>query len=295
MQSTEKLFERDSFARAADSVLLAAEPLQDGVRAALAATVFYPEGGGQPGDRGVLRFAAGEARVRDVHAEDGVIWHELDALPAGVRPGDAVRGELDWDWRFDKMQQHTGEHILSGTLHRLFGAENTGFHIGAEIVRMDTSIPLTAAQLAQAETEANAVIWADVPVGVGCPPPEELARLVYRSKKAIDGPVRIVDIPGADTCACCGTHVARTGQVGLVKILASEHYKGGERLSVVCGGRALAEMQAMTGRQAAIGTLLSASRERTAEAVGRIYKEYTALKFAHFGMAGGCLRRWPRR
>ncbi len=286
MQTTTKLYEQTPYARAADTVLLAAEPIPGGVRAALAATVFYPEGGGQPADCGTLRFAQGESPVRDVHEEGGVVWHTLDALPAGAAPGDAVHAEIDWNRRFDKMQQHTGEHILSGTLHRLFGAENVGFHIGADAVRMDTSVPLNETQLLQAETEANAVIWADVFVEVSYPSPAALAQMTYRSKKAIEGQVRIVSIPGADVCACCGTHVARTGEVGFIKILADEHYKGGERLSVVCGGRALAEMQAAVQRQADIGALLSARRELTAAAVHRVYEEYTALKFAHFGMAG---------
>jgi alanyl-tRNA synthetase len=286
MQKTIRQYERDVFARRCESTLLAVQAEGGTVRAALDATIFYPEGGGQPADRGTLAFAQGTAQVLDVHEEDGVIWHTLDALPAGAAPGAAVCGEIDWARRFDHMQQHTGEHILSGTLHRLYGADNVGFHIGGACVRMDTSIPLSAAQLEQAEREANAVIWADAPVQAFYPAPEALAQMTYRSKKAIEGAVRIVSIPGADVCACCGTHVRTAGQVGLIKIIASEHYKGGERLSVVCGARALADMQAAVQRESEIGALLSAKRTLTAEAVQRVYGEYTALKFAHFGMAG---------
>ena len=131
---------------------------------------------------------------------------------------------------------------------------------------------------------SNRIVWQDVPVVISYPTPEELATLTYRSKKEIAGQVRIVTIPGADVCACCGTHTATTGQVGQIKILTAENYKGGVRLSVVCGRRALAEAQAMRARQADIGALLSAKSTETAHAVHRVYEEYTALKFAHFGL-----------
>ena len=216
--------------------------------------MFYPEGGGQPADRGTLTLPDGTVlRVLDVHEQAGVIWHTVDALPAAAAPGAAAAGCIDWDWRFDKMQQHTGEHILSGILHQMFGAENVGFHVGSEVVRMDTSVPISPEGLRQAELAANRIVWQDVPVLISYPTREELAALVYRSKKEIEGQVRIVTIPGADVCACCGTHTRTTGQVGQIKILASENYKGGMRLSVVCGARALAAAQAMRARQADIG------------------------------------------
>ena len=287
MQRTEKYFEKDAFRKSAAGVILAAEAdtTTGGGRIALDGTVFYPEGGGQPADRGTLTLADGTVlHVTDVHETGGVIWHTVDALPEAAQPGTAVTGAIDWAWRFDKMQQHTGEHILSGILHQMFGAENVGFHIGSDAVRMDTSVPISAEGLREAETAANRVIWEDVPVVITYPTPEELAALTYRSKKEIAGQVRIVTIPGADVCACCGTHTATTGQVGQIKILASENYKGGVRLSVVCGGRALREAQAMRSRQADIGALLSAKADQTAVAVHRVYDEYTALKFAHFGL-----------
>ena len=226
MQPTEKLYEADAFTRRFTAAVLACEPVPGGWRAALDRTAFYPEGGGQPCDTGTL----GGAAVTGVHASGGVIWHTLDApLPVGGR----VEGELDWARRRDHMEQHTGEHILSGTLHRLFGAENVGFHIGQPAVRMDMNRPLNSAQLAEAEAAANAAVRADAPVRAWYPEPGELAGLAYRSKKELDGPVRLVDAGGADLCACCGTHLGRTGQVGLIKILSAQHYKGGTRLAVV--------------------------------------------------------------
>ena len=286
MQPTHKYYEADAYRREADAVILAAEPDgRGGGKLALDGTVFYPEGGGQPADHGTLTLPDGaQLTVTDVHEQGGVIWHRVDALPDTAAPGTAVTGRIDWAWRFDKMQQHTGEHILSGILHQMFGAENVGFHIGSDAVRMDTSVPISAEGLREAELAANRIVWQNVPVLITYPTREELARMTYRSKKEIEGQVRIVTIPGADVCACCGTHTAATGAVGQIKILAAENYKGGVRLSIVCGERALLAAQAMRQRQADIGALLSAKPSETAHAVHRVYDEYTALKFAHFGL-----------
>ena len=286
MQPTQKYYEADAYRREADAVILAAEPDgRGGGKLALDGTVFYPEGGGQPADHGTLTLPDGaRLTVTDVHEQGGVIWHRVDALPDTAAPGTAVTGRIDWAWRFDKMQQHTGEHILSGILHQMFGAENVGFHIGSDAVRMDTSVPMSAEGLREAELAANRIVWQNVPVLITYPTREELARMTYRSKKEIEGQVRIVTIPGADVCACCGTHTAATGAVGQIKILAAENYKGGVRLSIVCGERALLAAQAMRQRQADIGALLSAKPSETAHAVHRVYDEYTALKFAHFGL-----------
>ena len=286
MQPTQKYYEADAYRREADAVILAAEPDgRGGGKLALDGTVFYPEGGGQPADHGTLTLPDGaRLTVTDVHEQGGVIWHRVDALPDTAAPGTTVTGRIDWAWRFDKMQQHTGEHILSGILHQMFGAENVGFHIGSDAVRMDTSVPISAEGLREAELAANRIVWQNVPVLITYPTREELARMTYRSKKEIEGQVRIVTIPGADVCACCGTHTAATGAVGQIKILAAENYKGGVRLSIVCGERALLAAQAMRQRQADIGALLSAKPSETAHAVHRVYDEYTALKFAHFGL-----------
>ena len=286
MQPTQKYYEADAYRREADAVILAAEPDgRGGGKLALDGTVFYPEGGGQPADHGTLTLPDGaRLTVTDVHEQGGVIWHRVDALPDTAAPGTAVTGRIDWAWRFDKMQQHTGEHILSGILHQMFGAENVGFHIGSDAVRMDTSVPISAEGLREAELAANRIVWQNVPVLITYPTREELARMTYRSKKEIEGQVRIVTIPGADVCACCGTHTAATGAVGQIKILAAENYKGGVRLSIVCGERALLAAQATRQRQADIGALLSAKPSETAHAVHRVYDEYTALKFAHFGL-----------
>ena len=235
-------------------------------------TAFYPEGGGQPADRGTL----GGADVLDVHEKGGQVTHRLSA-PLAV--GETVTGQVDLARRLEMSQQHTGEHILSGTLHAMFGAENVGFHIGQDYLTMDTSVPISDEGLAEAEARANRVIWQDVPVEAVWHTKEELADLTYRSKKELEGPVRIVTVPGADCCACCGTHVERTGQVGMVKIIDWQNYKSGVRLFVVCGVRALRYFETQRAEAAAIRATLSAKAGQLAEAVQRQSGELEAARY----------------
>lgn len=239
---------------------------------ALDATVFYPEGGGQPCDLGTLDGVP----VLAVHQDgENIIWHRT---AAPLEAGRQVEAAIDWDRRFDLMQQHTGEHILSGTLHRMFGAENVGFHIGSPWVRMDIDLPLTPDQLAQAERAANRTVQRDGPIRCWYPAPQELAQLHYRSKKELDGPVRLVDAAGADLCACCGTHVATAGQVGVIQILSAQHYKGGVRLAVACGMRAVAEMQVLRADAQAAGARLSVPAGQLTGAAERLLAAQSAQK-----------------
>ena len=272
MCALQKLYYQNSLLFSFSAAVTACEAAGEGKwKAALTATAFYPEGGGQPADRGTL----GGAQVLDVHEKEGEIWHTLDApLPVG----ETVEGAVDACRRIDLMQQHTGEHILSGTLHRMFGAENVGFHISADTLTMDTSCEISAEGLAEAEREANCTIWNDTPVHCWWPDPEELAGTAYRSKKALEGPVRLVNIPGADCCACCGTHLPTAGMVGSIKIIAHERYKGGTRLTVVCGARALADYADKCAQTARIGARLSAKPAAVADAVERLAAENADLK-----------------
>lgn len=267
---TDKLYETDSYAQTFTATVTACTPVAGGFAVVLDRTAFFPEGGGQPFDIGRL----GNARVLAVHTDGETITHTTDApLPVGA----AVEGVLDWDRRLDAMQQHTGEHILSGTLHRLYGAENVGFHIGSPYVRMDTSIPLTAEQLAEAEAQANAAVRADTSVRCYVPDPDTLAHTEYRSKKELEGPVRLVEA-GGDRCACCGTHLARTGEVGLIKIVSSQHYKGGMRLAVACGQRAYDAVATGWADAEAAGRRLSAPVGSLEAAVTRLQGGETQLK-----------------
>lgn len=267
---TEKLYETDSYLQRFTATVLACTEGPDGCGVVLDRTAFFPEGGGQPWDTGRL----GDARVLAVRTDGETITHTTDTpLPVGA----VVEGVLDWPARLDAMQQHTGEHILSGTLHRLYGADNVGFHIGSPFVRMDTSIPLTAEQLAAAEAQANAAVRADTPVYCYVPDAATLAATEYRSKKELEGPVRLVEA-GGDRCACCGTHLARTGEVGLIKIISAQHYKSGMRLAVACGQRAFDAVAGGWADAESAGRLLSAPVGRLTDAVARLQSGETQLK-----------------
>lgn len=267
---TQKLYETDAYRQEFTARVLSCTPCKGGYAVVLDRTAFFPEGGGQPCDVGTL----GSARVTEVHTDGITITHTADAP---LSPGTEVTGRIDWTRRLDAMQQHTGEHILSGTLHRLYGAENVGFHIGTPYVRMDTSIPLTAGQLAAAEAEANAAVRADTPVRCYVPDAATLAATEYRSKKELEGPVRLVEA-GGDCCACCGTHLARTGEVGLIKIVSVQHYKTGMRLAVACGQRAYDAVAAVFADAEAAGRLLSAPAGSLTPAVENRQNGETALK-----------------
>ena len=267
---TEKLYEVDSYVQSFTAQVVSCTPVPGGFAVVLDRTAFFPEGGGQPCDTGRL----GGARVLAVHTDGETITHTTDAP---LTAGETVDGCLDWPARLDAMQQHTGEHILSGALHRLFGAENVGFHIGSPYVRMDTSIPLTQEQLAQAEAEANAAVRADTPVHCWVPDPETLAHTDYRSKKELTGDVRLVEA-GGDCCACCGTHLARTGEVGLIKIISAQHYKTGMRLAVACGQRAYDAVAAICADAEAAGRVLSAPAGSLTPAVENRQNGEAALK-----------------
>lgn len=275
MLSTRRLYEQDSGLTTCRATVLACRPdpgQPELWQTALDATVFYPEGGGQPCDLGTLD---GQPVLAVEQDSAGVIWHRT---AAALTPGQTVEGRIDAARRRDLMQQHTGEHILSGTLHRMFGAENVGFHIGSPWVRMDMDLPLTADQLARAERRANELVQQDREVRCWYPAAEELARLDYRSKKEIAGPVRLVDVGGADLCACCGTHLTRTGQVGLIKIVSAQHYKGGVRLAVACGMRAFDEVQRLQADAQAAGARLSVPAGQLAQAADRLLEAQAAAR-----------------
>ena len=240
-------------------------------RAVLDRTAFFAEGGGQPADTGVL----GGARVLDVHEQDGVITHWLDAP---LTPGETVQGEVNAAVRLDHSQQHTGEHILSGLTCAAHGCRNVGFHIGKDAVTVDFSAALTGEEIRRLELRANEIVWQDVPVRCWYPEPEELETLTWRSKKELTGAVRIVAIEGADTCACCGTHVPTTGAVGQIRVLHWMNYKGGVRLTIACGGRALLAGQAMQDENQTVSRLLSAPQGALAGAVQRLLAERDSLR-----------------
>ena len=268
---TVKLYYADAFMRTFDATVLACR--QEGKKwlITLDQTAFYPEGGGQPADHGTL----GGARVTDVQEKDGAILHTCDkALPEG----ETVRGEIDWARRFDHMQQHSGEHIVSGMLCSTYHCDNTGFHMGESSVIIDYNADIPWEGVLEIERRANRYIWENHPFEALYPSAEELKTLPYRSKKELTGQVRITRFPGADCCACCGTHVALSGQVGLVKFIGWQKFRDGVRLELVCGARAVNTLALHWEQNSAIGRSLSAKPDKTAAAVERLLGEVQSLK-----------------
>ena len=268
---TEKLYYQDPYQTTFTARVLTCEPSKGGCLVTLDRTAFYPEGGGQPADHGVL----GGVTVTDVHEKDGVIFHTCDKV---VEPGSTVEGSIDWTRRFDHMQQHSGEHILSGLLCSLYDCSNVGFHLGADTVTIDYDRELTWEQVLEAERQANEAIWRDTPAEITFPAPDALAQLDYRSKKELTGQVRIVTFPGADCCACCGTHVRRAGEVGLIKVLSCQKFREGVRLEILCGQRAYRYLSRIYEQDHAVARLLSVKPQDAFAAVERQNAELTAAK-----------------
>ena len=281
---TEKLYYADAFLREFTAKVLTCEKGKAGYLVTLDRTAFYPEGGGQPADHGTLNGIA----VTDVHEKDGVIFHTAEAA---VEPGETVMGAIDWARRFDHMQQHSGEHILSGILCRDYHCDNVGFHLGADTVTIDYNADITWEQALAAERKANEVIWADAPVEIAYPSPAELEALDYRSKKALTGQVRIVTFPEADCCACCGTHVLRAGQAGLVKVLSCQKFREGVRMEIVSGQRALSYLGHVYDQARSVGQRLSVKPDAILPAVERLEEEQTALKAREAVMEDHLFRR----
>ena len=268
---TVKLYYENAYTQDFTAVVQSCEAAKNGFAVTLDRTAFYPEGGGQPADHGTL----GEARVLDVHEKDGVVTHLCDrALSVGAEVG----GRIDWARRFDHMQQHSGEHIISGLLCSTFHCDNVGFHMGADVVTIDYNAPITWEQALEVERRANAYIWADHPIRIWYPSAEELAALPYRSKKELTGAVRITEFPGADRCACCGTHVTSSAQVGLLKLLSCQKFRDGVRLELLCGQRALDCLASGWEQARQIGQALSVKPQSAFAAVSRLQEELLSLK-----------------
>lgn len=234
-------------------------------------TAFFPEGGGQYADTGLL----GNIRVLDVHERDGIVYH-LTEGPLDVDT--EVEGIIDWELRFMKMQQHTGEHIVSGLVHTGFGYRNVGFHLGSEDCTMDFNGEITREELKELEWAANEAVFKNLRVEVSYPSKEVLETLEYRSKIEIEGQVRIVTIPGYDVCACCAPHVENTGEIGLIKLTNVQRYKGGVRVTMLCGFRALMDYQEKERHVKHISALLCAKENEVSKAVEHLKEEQGKLK-----------------
>ena len=268
---TRKLYYEDSFQKGFASTVASCEEVKGGYAVVLEETAFYPEGGGQPCDVGTL----GSANVLDVREKDGVIVHLCDRpLTAGA----SVSGKLDWARRFDHMQQHSGEHICSGLICERFHCDNVGFHMGADTVTIDFNADISWEELLEIEQTANLYIYEDHPIDIQFHRGAELDKIDYRSKKPLEGDVRIVAFPGADCCACCGTHVARSGQVGLVKFLSVQKFRDGVRIEMLAGRRAHRYLSACWEQDVHVAQALSVKPTASLAGVERVLAELSALK-----------------
>ena len=264
--TTEKLYYIDSHLLDFEATVLDCRETEKGWAAILDKTAFFPEGGGQPADTGLI----GTVPVRDVQERAGEILHFCgEALPVGAH----LPCRVEREQRLTRMQNHSGEHIVSGLAHRLFGCENVGFHMGEDCMTIDFDREISWQQLMEVETLANEAVRDNLPVLCSFPEGETLQALEYRSKLDLTENVRIVEIPGIDRCACCAPHVERTGEIGLIKILDAERHRGGVRLSLCCGMLALKDYRVKQENIAAISQALSAKRHETAGAVTRLLAE----------------------
>lgn len=281
---TIKLYNISAYESSFTATVLRCEPEDGGFSVLLHQTLFFPEAGGQSCDSG--RIAG--LPVLWVEEKAGEIFHHL---PSPLPVGETVQGEIDFPARYRKMQCHTGEHIFSGTLHRLYGCDNVGFHLGDDGMTVDTDRFLTAEEIAVAEAETNAAIRRNLPVEVLYPTPEEAAGLLYRSKKEITSELRIVRIGDVDTCACCAPHVKATGEVGLLKVTECRKHKSGVRMKLLAAADAVSDYQEKHRTAVFLSQLLSVPPEKIQEPVQTLLQETGRMKGEIAALRREILRR----
>lgn len=269
---TRKLYYEDSHIREFDATVRSCVERDGAFEIVLGKTAFFPEGGGNPADVGVL----GGVNVLHTFERGDEVVHRCDwALETGA----SVHGEIDWEKRFSNMQNHTAEHIVSGIVHRRHGYSNVGFHMGAEGVIVDFDGFVDDMELSDIEREANEVVWRNAAVTGSFPAPEELPHLEYRSKLELTENVRLVTIEGVDVCACCAPHVKRTGEIGVIKIFESIRRKNGVRIRMLAGDRAYEDLARRAKSVSEISALLSAKQDGVSGAVQRLLSEREALSY----------------
>ena len=274
---TRKLYYEDSHLREFEATVLKCEQAEKGWEVSLDATAFYPEGGGQACDLGTL----GGVRVLDTRERGETVIHLCDGP---LTPGERVLGFIDWERRFDQMQQHSGEHILSGLIHRHFGYHNVGFHVGNGAMEVDFDGPMTLEQVLELEGLANRAVWQNLPIRCWYPAEAELPTVGYRTKKALPWPVRIVEVPGFDKCACCGVHVKATGEIGIIKVLSVAKFRQGVRIQLLCGGRAYDYLRRVFEQNRQVSQVFSAQLTETGNAAKRVNDALAAEKFRGAGL-----------
>ena len=280
---TEKLYDTDAYATNFEATILQVEPTSKGLCLILDKTLFFPEEGGQNCDKGILILDETEYAVKYAGLEKRngveVICHYVEGDETVFDMGDKVKGKIDWQDRYDKMQNHSGEHVLSGIIHNEFGFDNVGFHLNDELFTMDFNGVITKEQLEFLEKRANEIVMENVAVYGEYLPDEELAVLDYRSKKEIEGAVRIVTIEGYDKCACCAPHVKSSIEIGLIKIVKAENWKGGMRLTVLCGSRAYKDYAKKHEILQTLSRSFSTSEDKLANVVEGLKNNLSDLEF----------------
>ena len=270
MNKTVKLYDVDSFTSEFSAEVLECHKCENGYNVVLSATAFFPEGGGQAGDRGFIDGI----EVLDTQIKDDIIYH---ICKEPIEAGKTVNAKLDFSRRFSFMQNHSGEHVISGIINRLYGFDNVGFHLGEDFATLDFNGLFTPEQLSTIEQKANQKVWDNLEIKAYYPEKEELESLSYRSKKEIDGDIRIVEIENTDICACCAPHVKRTGQIGLIKFFGSEKMRGGTRIYMKCGAFALEDCRKKYSSVFAISNLLSSAADDIVSSVENLLSKNEAL------------------
>lgn len=274
---TRKLYYEDSHTRTFSAKVLSCEKTEKGYAVILDATAFYPEGGGQAADTGTL----GNAKVLDTRERGEQVVHTCNGP---LNPGETVEGHIDYDARFLRMQQHSGEHIVSGIINRRWGYHNVGFHMGAESTTIDFDGIVPQEALPELEAECNAAVWANIPLRIWTPSPEELPKVNYRTKRALPWPVRIVEVPGYDTCACCGTHVSATGEIGIIKLFSAVNFRNGTRMEMACGKLAYNILNAAYEQNKLVSQAFSAKPMETGAAAQRMNEALAREKYRVVGL-----------
>ena len=280
---TEKLYDTDSYLSEFTCKVISLYSNKNYLCLETDRTAFFPEGGGQTCDKGTFDGI----NVENIQIIEGKIVHFVknsDENAEKFRIGTVLTGKIDMKKRFSDMQQHSGEHIFSGIVNSLYGYNNVGFHLGTEVVTLDFDGELNEDDICKVENLVNKTIWDNLEIKVSFPSDDELKKIKYRSKIEIDGQVRLVEIPGIDICACCAPHVKHTGEIGIVRVVNFERYKGGTRVSILCGERAFYDLRHKLKQNRLVSNLTSAKQDETAAAVERLKNENEKLKYDIVGL-----------
>lgn len=269
---TNRIYYTEPYRRSFDATVVSAEPNDGRLHVTLDQTSFYPTSGGQPFDTGTL---GGAAVIDVIDGEDGAITHVVSGT---LRPGEVVSGEIDWDRRFDHMQQHTGQHVLSAAFDRLFGVRTESFHMGQLTATIDLAREVSSGEVEKAEADANRIVWEDRPVTIRFATAEEAASMGMRKESGRTGILRLIDVKDYDLSACGGTHVGRTGAIGIIAIGSVEKFKGGSRVEFLCGGRALQRFKVWRGALSAMQKHLSVPPIEMAASIERMQEDAKAVQ-----------------